>query len=787
MGNRMKEVWCYINNWTLYESHTLRVESLLRHEGIPTLRRGDIAPEHTDRDKELLCLLNPESVKALNAIMQANPRCFIHPEEQNAVDVYEKNALPRLIDATASRWKEQIDAGKATGEEGRRELPALATTDSTLRPYQLKAKSDILAAWERHKSVMFQMPTGTGKTRLFVSLIADIRIQQPHGRVLIVTHRKELVDQVSHSLSEHYHLPHGILAGSKTQEADKEILVASIQTLVKRRVEAPEYIIIDEAHHSPAPSYRMLFEMYPAARKLGVTATPYRLRKADFGELYDKLLLSDSMKCFIAEGYLAGYRYYTASARRSLMQRINRLTTFGADGDYAKKDLDQLCNSAEEIEFLHKCYERYAKGKKGIVYAVNQAHATRIAALFDSRGTAATSIDSKTPATQRAEAIRKFQTGEIDILVNVELFTEGFDCPSIEFVLLARPTRSLALYLQQVGRALRPSPNGGEVIILDTAGLHARFGLPERSRDWQMHFQGTPPKRENYTRPLGETVDAPPVGELKDVSPCTRYGTLQQMKGGWYLATDFTPPYLLDTGRNRTDTSIDTQTIRLEADGNYSAEVGKAPGVRVRFTPDLRYITEGVQKFSGCTFQTIHSGNRVLYLAGDKLSQPIFQSIQLKAEKYLLLNHTYYTTKEIYPQIRKVKWVHRENVDEKWTYYFRVEEGIIAEDTGVLYRRFPYNLPFYYSTGMNGKVSIYSSHLIEIIQGESLRLHADHLVFRHKGTDHSIDYIRLMLEGALEDIRKHSNRVTMQRAPAATAQSTNLLSSGSDSISLKLK
>lgn len=382
--------------------------------------------------------------------------------------------------------------------------------DSQLRPYQSEQKANILQAWSEAQRVMFQMPTGTGKTRLFVSLIRDIKQQQPKAHILIVAHRTELIEQISYSLSTHYGLNHGIL-GTKEISGDQSILVASIQRLSRRigkdeRLTTFDYIIIDEAHHSLAPTYKKLIEAYPKAKVLGVTATPYRLKKASFTTLYDTLVESQPMRQFIAEGYLANYRLFTVSDRTAAMGKINRLTKFGADGDYKSQDLKDIFDTETEIQQLYDCYSIYAAGKKGIIYAVSRDHAVHIATLFNNKGIKAASIDCDTPKEERQRLIDEFKAndGGLQVLVNVELFTEGFDCPSIEFVMLARPTRSLTLYLQQVGRALRPTPNGNVVLILDCVGLYNRFGLPERNCDWQSHFKGVKPKNEDHTkRPLG--------------------------------------------------------------------------------------------------------------------------------------------------------------------------------------------------------------------------------------------------------------------------------------------
>lgn len=249
--------------------------------------------------------------------------------------------------------------------------------DTLLRPYQTEQKNNILKAWQSTRRVMLQMPTGTGKTRLFVSLIRDIKRQQPEARILIVAHRAELIEQTSLSLTLHYRLRHGIL-GKKNAFEDSSILVASIQMLsrrigkevksVKDTKEAREskeatvsllpfdYIIIDEAHHSLAPSYKKLIEAYPKAKVLGVTATPYRLKKAPFTELYDTLVESVPMRQFLTEGYLANYRMYTVSDRMVAMSKINRLTKFGADGDYKAKELKEIFDTDEETARLYDCY-----------------------------------------------------------------------------------------------------------------------------------------------------------------------------------------------------------------------------------------------------------------------------------------------------------------------------------------------------------------------------------------------------------------------------------------------
>lgn len=451
---------------------------------------------------DLVCVGNAENSAAVDNFLSANAHNYQEVTGPGRAAI--ERLVSRILDAA------RRPADQTTGPTGDDAPRLSARTDDTLRPYQTAMKDRILDAWQRTPRIMLQMPTGTGKTRLFVSLISDIRQTDPSARVLIVTHRRELAAQTGATLSAHYRLPHAIPGRSRTAASEGEcpILIASIQKLSRMQTLPPAgYIIIDEGHHSLAPSYTKLLYRYPAARVLGVTATPCRLRPASFQSLYGALLLSPSVRSFINDGYLADYRLFTVSARSAALQRVNRLTRFSSNGDYRTGDLLSIVDADEDTALLYEYYRTFAAGRQGIVYAVSRDHAAHIAAQFRAHGVNAAALDCDTPAAERRRIVDDFRSGRgVQVMVNVELFTEGFDCPAIGFVMLARPTRSLAMYLQQVGRALRPSPDASPVIILDAAGLYNRFGLPERPRRWQQHFAGLTPQGENYTgRPLGSS------------------------------------------------------------------------------------------------------------------------------------------------------------------------------------------------------------------------------------------------------------------------------------------
>lgn len=375
----------------------------------------------------------------------------------------------------------------------------ISRVDKSLRPYQQEAKDSILSAWDQCDSVMFQMPTGTGKTRLFTSLISDIKMwsimQSAEAKILIIAHRVELIEQISESLDK-YKISHGIIAGGKARMLRNPIQVASIQTIthhtnlnVAQELNI-NFVIIDEAHHSMANSYRKLWSMFPDAKRLGVTATPWRMNHSGFRELYDKLIVSKPIEEFIHEGWLAPFEYYSIAPNDAIKTEIDSIDEFDVEGDYKVSALEKVVDTVKIRAQLLKSYMHYANGKKGIIYSISRAHSDHICNEFSQAGVNIVRIDSETPRDTRRLYVKRFKEGSIDVIVNVDIFSEGFDCPDIEFIQLARPTKSLVKYLQQVGRGLRPTAGKTRCVILDNVGLHIEFGLPDAPRDWESDFEG---------------------------------------------------------------------------------------------------------------------------------------------------------------------------------------------------------------------------------------------------------------------------------------------------------
>lgn len=366
-----------------------------------------------------------------------------------------------------------------------------------LRDYQIDICSRVSEAFEHHRSVMVQMPTGTGKTVVLAELVKRLKMKNEGLKILIVAHRRELVEQIKATIK-------------RMKMDSRNITVESIQT-ISRRIDAldfiPSLVVIDEAHHALAKTYKMMWDAWPDARFLGLTATPCRLNGKGFTDLFDVLVQSWDIPTFIKEKWLSTYDFVSIKSDGVTQRLIDSLQKRGADGDYQNKEMDMLLNKRPSIERLYQSFEEYGKDRKGIVYAINISHAKKIMELYQEHGIKAVAIDSKTPAAERQADIEAFKNGDIQVLVNVDIFSEGFDCPDVEFVQFARPTLSLAKYLQMVGRGLRVAKGKKNCVIIDNVGLYRVFGLPSQVWNWNAMFEGklkvgkkkeTPKEREFF-------------------------------------------------------------------------------------------------------------------------------------------------------------------------------------------------------------------------------------------------------------------------------------------------
>ena len=325
-------------------------------------------------------------------------------------------------------------------------------------------------------SVLGVAPTGSGKTVCFCALA-----KQWKGRVMILVHRKELLEQVSRCLTQ-WEVAHGLIAPDAPNRKAERVQVASVQTLVRRLADyvPPDYLIIDEAHHALLKSsWGKIFRAWPHAKRLGVTATPERLSGEGLREVFSTMIIGPSVKTLIEDRALSRYRLFAPPVQYA--DRIVRRM-----GDFARRELSDVMNVRTITGDAVQHYRKHATGKRAMVFCVSIEHAESVAKQFAETGIPACSIDGEMGAVERSGILRRFAAGEIHVLTSCDLVSEGFDLPAVEVAVLLRPTQSLALHLQQVGRALRSYEGKEAAIILDHAGNTHRHGLPDDPRDWSL-------------------------------------------------------------------------------------------------------------------------------------------------------------------------------------------------------------------------------------------------------------------------------------------------------------
>lgn len=335
-----------------------------------------------------------------------------------------------------------------------------------LRPYQNELVEEVRSAWrEGKRAPCIVLGCGGGKS----CIVAEIarRTTWNGKRVLFLVHRKELVDQIVRTF-----VNWGVLMNLCT--------VGMVQTVTRRlrKMPKPDLIITDENHHSLAGSYKRIYEYFSDVRRIGVTATPVRLNGDGLGDVNDKLIIGKSTKWLIEHRFLAPYDYYAPSVA-DLTGLHTRM------GEYVKADIEKAMIQNKVFGDVITYYRKLADGKKAICYCASIKHSEATAAAFRDAGIVAEHIDGTTPKAERDRLIAAFRRGDIRILCNVDLISEGFDVPDCECAILLRPTHSLTLYIQQSMRCMRYR-EGKRAVIIDHVGNYARFGMPDDDRTWSL-------------------------------------------------------------------------------------------------------------------------------------------------------------------------------------------------------------------------------------------------------------------------------------------------------------
>ena len=362
--------------------------------------------------------------------------------------------------------------------------------DICLRPYQQQLIDDVGYEYsEGRRRVCAVAPCGAGKTIMTAWMARGTALSG--RRAIFMVHRQELIEQTSATFTA-MGIRHGLIAVGAAKEYDLPVQIASVQTLIHRlsQVQAPDLLICDECHHIVANTYRKIVDQFSSSYVLGVTATPERIGGQGLGEIFESLVLGPSAADLIAAGNLTPYDYYAPPTKFDPAAAHVRF------GEYVKNDLLSQMDDADVIGDIVTNYKNLADGKRAICYCINRAHSEHVAASFRSADIPALHIDGETHKAVRARAIEDFRTGRLQILCNAELLGEGFDVPAMEAVILARPTASLTLYIQQSMRPLRPDPNNPDkrAVIIDHVGNVFRHGMPDEEREWSLETKKRKPR-----------------------------------------------------------------------------------------------------------------------------------------------------------------------------------------------------------------------------------------------------------------------------------------------------
>jgi DNA repair protein RadD len=344
-----------------------------------------------------------------------------------------------------------------------------------LRPYQTQLVAEIRGQYQLgHKAVLAVLPTGGGKTVCFSYIAQAASVKG--NRVLILVHRAELLDQASRAITA----PHGIIAAGRPMDLSHTVQVASVQTVARRLHLLPrdffQLLVVDEAHHTTAGTWAKVIAHFHAAKLLGVTATPIRGDGRGLGEHYQAMVQGPTAAELTSEGYLAPARVLAPPGFDSAGLRKRM-------GDFDTKQAEQRVGTIMGDCLGH--YRKHLSGQTAIAFCCSVAHAEAVAHLFQSAGIAAASIDGSMDTSTRRELLADLGTGRLSILTSCSLIGEGVDVPSVGGCILLRPTASVGLHLQMIGRCLRPQP-GKTAVVLDHVGNTLRLGHHLEERDWTL-------------------------------------------------------------------------------------------------------------------------------------------------------------------------------------------------------------------------------------------------------------------------------------------------------------
>ena len=356
-----------------------------------------------------------------------------------------------------------------------------------LRSYQDRDVSRIRASFQQGaKRICYAAPTGSGKTVLFAYITH--RGAERSQRVVILVHRQELIEQTCKALAAEG-LRYGVIAAGYPEDLDAPVQVCMAQTLVNRldRLQGVRLVIVDEAHHVMAATWRAILAALPNAMMLGVTATPERLDGKGLRDVFEVLIIGPTVKTLITDGWLSPFAVF-APERMVSLKGVRAVA-----GDYAIGELARRMNTETVLTDVLDEYRKHLLGRTAIAFCTTIDHSRTAARFLRTAGIRAEHLDGDTPRGERQEVLARLAAGETQIVCNCSLISEGLDIPSVGGVILLRPTKSLSVFLQQIGRALRPAPGKGRAIVLDHSGNVFKHGMPDLEHAWSL--DGRPKKQ----------------------------------------------------------------------------------------------------------------------------------------------------------------------------------------------------------------------------------------------------------------------------------------------------
>ena len=338
---------------------------------------------------------------------------------------------------------------------------------------------------------------GGGKTVIFSCVSGRAKLKG--NDVLVLQHRAELIQQTSETLGS-AGISHGIIAAGMPMDLREKIQVGSVQTVARRlhKINKPKVIIIDEAHHALANTWRRILNEFPEALVIGMTATPARMSGQGLGDVFDSLVEGPSVKELIDMGFLSPYKYFAPPQIANMAGVRVRM------GDYDPHQLAEVMDDGKIIGDAVQHYQRMANGKRAIVYCASVEHSKHTAEQFSEAGYHAAHLDGDTHPVERRRLTTDFKAGKLQIITNCSLLGEGYDCPGAEAVILLRPTCSLTLFIQMAMRGMRIDPENPnkETIILDHVGNVGRHGMPDEDRIWSLEGIPKQPKGSKSEFPV---------------------------------------------------------------------------------------------------------------------------------------------------------------------------------------------------------------------------------------------------------------------------------------------